>query len=162
METLILKNYLKGAIKSLVCAAVMLFPTGCANKETKGFGCWIAKTAKNAKVKTAGWARLTVYWKNGSGTDKWTKRGLTSTGKPLVNKKTCAVDPKVIPYHSTVKIPELGLELKSVDTGRDVISKRAALKFGKNLPVIDLYFQNKKDALHFAANNPLFVRYEVF
>lgn len=98
--------------------------------------------------------RLTVYWKT---EDKWTNAGKTSTGNPLVSYKTVAVDPKVFPYGSIIKIPALGLKTVAHDTGSAVVSKKAAKKMGKNVPVIDLYIRDKKEALDFIKKTPYFV-----
>jgi 3D (Asp-Asp-Asp) domain-containing protein len=98
--------------------------------------------------------RLTVYWKT---EDKWTNAGKTSTGNPLVSYKTVAVDPKVFPYGSIIKIPALGLKTVAHDTGSAVVSKKAAKKMGKNVPVVDLYIRDKKEALDFIKKAPYFV-----
>lgn len=98
--------------------------------------------------------RLTVYWKT---EDKWTNAGKTSTGGPLVSYETVAVDPKVFPYGSIIKIPALGLKTVARDTGRDVKSRKAAKKMGKNVPVVDLYIKDKKKALDFIKKTPYFV-----
>lgn len=98
--------------------------------------------------------RLTVYWKT---EDKWTNAGKTSSGGPLVSYETVAVDPKVFPYGSIIKIPALGLKTVARDTGRDVKSRKAAKKMGKNVPVVDLYIKDKKKALDFIKKTPYFV-----
>lgn len=98
--------------------------------------------------------RLTVYWKT---EDKWTNAGKTSTGGPLVSYETVAVDPKVFPYGSVIKIPELGLKTVARDTGSAVKAKTASKKMGKNCPVVDLYIRNRKDALDFIKKTPYFV-----
>lgn len=98
--------------------------------------------------------RLTVYWKT---EDKWTNAGKTSTGGPLVSYETVAVDPKVFPYGSVIKIPSLGLKTVARDTGSAVVSKKAAKKMGKNVPVVDLYIKDKKKALDFIKKTPYFV-----
>lgn len=102
--------------------------------------------------------RLTVYWKT---EDKWTNAGKTSTGGPLVSYETVAVDPKVFPYGSVIKIPALGLKTVARDTGSAVVSKKAAKQMGKNVPVIDLYIEKRKDALDFIKKTPYFVDVEV-
>lgn len=102
--------------------------------------------------------RLTVYWKT---EDKWTNAGKTSTGGPLVSYETVAVDPKVFPYGSVIKIPALGLKTVARDTGKDVKSRKAAKKMGRNVPVVDLYIRDKKKALDFINKAPYFVDVEV-
>ncbi|MBV6512125.1 MAG: hypothetical protein FMNOHCHN_01615 [Ignavibacteriaceae bacterium] len=98
--------------------------------------------------------RLTVYWKT---EDKWTNAGKTSTGGPLVSYETVAVDPKVFPYGSIIRIPALGLKTIARDCGSAVIKRTAALKMGKNVPVIDLYIREKHKALDFINKAPYFV-----
>lgn len=73
------------------------------------------------------------------------------------------MDPKTIPYGSRVKIPELGLDMKAVDTGSAVKSKKAARRRGEpQTPVVDIYFEKKADARNFANSNPYFVDALVF
>jgi len=105
--------------------------------------------------------RLTVYWKEGSGSDMWTRQGISSTGEKLINKASVAVDPSFIPYGSEVLIPELGISAVAVDTGTAVINKIASIKMGENFPVVDLFFENKKDAIIFSKESPLFVDVDV-
>lgn len=98
--------------------------------------------------------RLTVYWKT---EDKWTARGKTSTGMPLQSYKTIAADPRDFPYYSIISIPELNIKGIVHDTGSALKTRKAARKLGKNVPVLDLYIQNKKEALAFAKKAPMFV-----
>jgi 3D (Asp-Asp-Asp) domain-containing protein len=84
---------------------------------------------------------------------------VTSTGAKLINKGSVAVDPAIIPYFSTVKIPEAGIEAVSNDTGSAVVSRKASRENNSNAPVVDLFFDKKKDAQYFADNNPMFVNY---
>ncbi len=109
----------------------------------------------NGKVMTV---RVTVYWKSGKGTDYYTSKGLAATGTRLVNKRSAAVDPKIIPYGSRIILPEAGKELVAVDTGNAVKQRTAAKKLGKDVPVVDIYFDCKKEALEFAKNHPLFMK----
>jgi 3D (Asp-Asp-Asp) domain-containing protein len=101
--------------------------------------------------------RLTVYWAKGGDTDGDSARKRSSTGYTLKQGESIAVDPKIIPYTREVIIPNVGL-VKAVDTGTAVICKRASS--GK-LPVIDVFFENKKDAIQFANNNPKIVKVAV-
>lgn len=98
--------------------------------------------------------RLTVYWSHGGKSDKWTRQGKSSTGIPL-KEGHIAVDPKIIPYGSSVLI--LGKKYRAVDTGSSVVKRTASRKMGRNEPVIDIYFKNKKDALEFSRKNPKIV-----
>lgn len=110
---------------------------------------------KTEKIKKECTVRLTVYWKSEDG---WTRKGKTSTGGPLQSYKTVAVDPKVFPYGSTIKLPELGLVTTAWDTGSAVKSRKASRKMGRNDPVIDLYIEKKSDAIRFIKENPLFTK----
>lgn len=89
--------------------------------------------------------RLTYY----SGQSKWGRK--TSTGKMSQHLKTCAVDPKIIPYGSTVKIPSMGLTLKAVDTGPAVVRKTASR--GK-LPIVDIFVNSQADIRRLNSKNP--------
>lgn len=111
-------------------------------------------TAQNNLPPNKKTVRLTVYWK---AEDGWTRRGFTSTGGPLVSYETVAVDPKVFPYGSIIEIPSLGLKTVARDCGKDVISRKASRKMGKNCPVIDLYIEDKEEAISFANTSPYFV-----
>lgn len=98
--------------------------------------------------------RLTVYWSSGGGSDKWTSNGKSSTGVRL-KEGHIAVDPKIIPYGSSVNI--LGRDYKAVDTGTSVKKRTASRKTGRNEPVVDVYFKNKRDAISFSKKNPKIV-----
>lgn len=106
------------------------------------------------QVPTGKLVRLTVYWKSEDG---WTKRGKTATGEPLRSYKTIAADPKDFPYYSNISIPELKIKGVVHDTGSALKTRKAAIKCGKNVPVLDLFIERKKDALAFAKTSPKFV-----
>jgi 3D (Asp-Asp-Asp) domain-containing protein len=102
-------------------------------------------------------ARLTAYWTN---EDPWTAQHESSTGVHL-QEGHCAVDPRLIPYGSTVQIPGIG-NYVAVDTGSAVISRQAAIGSGttaaeRNALVVDLFFENRKEAEDFAAHGPAYV-----
>ncbi len=102
-------------------------------------------------------ARLTAYWA-GEG-DYYTGRGLSSTGIHL-HGGHCAVDPRIIPYGSVVKIAGVGTYV-AVNTGSAAISREAARETGhtaeeRNALVIDLFFEHRRDGERFAANGPKF------
>jgi len=99
-----------------------------------------SKPSKKIKV------RVTAYW---CGQDPDTSRFKSSTGYTLKSGRTCAVDPKIIPYGSTVVIN--GKEFKAIDTGTDVIRKKASR--GK-LPVVDLFYKTEKQAMVALDNMP--------
>lgn len=93
---------------------------------------------------------LTCYWAHGSGTDSWSERKESSTGTPLKSGVSAAVDPRVIPYYSKIKIPN-GPTLIAHDTGTSVINRKAS--HGK-LPIVDVFFNTEREAMLFAENNP--------
>jgi len=102
-------------------------------------------------------ARLTAYWTE---EDPWTAKHESSTGVRL-HEGHCAVDPKLIPYGSLVQIPGMGSYV-AVDTGSAVISRQAAIGSGetaaqRNALVVDLFFENRKEAEDFAAHGPSYV-----
>jgi hypothetical protein len=113
--------------------------------------------ATNPVVPVGCLARLTAYWTE---EDPWTAKHESSTGVRL-QEGHCAVDPKLIPYGSLVQIPGMGSYV-AVDTGSAVISRQAALGSGQNAAqrnalVVDLFFENRKEAEDFAAHGPAYV-----
>jgi 3D (Asp-Asp-Asp) domain-containing protein len=122
------------------------------NEGVKFNDTFIPKTnSKDFKVLTV---RLTVYWARGGDTDRDSARKKSSTGYTLKQGESIAVDPRIIPYTKEVIIPNVGL-VKAVDTGTAVKEKKAS---NGKLPVIDIFFENKKDAMSFAYNNPKVVK----
>jgi 3D (Asp-Asp-Asp) domain-containing protein len=118
-------------------------------------GTFIPKTdSSEYKILTV---RLTVYWARGSGTDADSRRMRSSTGYTLKQGDSIAVDPRIIPYQKEVIIPNVGL-VKAVDTGSAVKDKVAS---GGKLPVIDVFFVNKSDAIDFADSHPKIVKVAV-
>lgn len=101
--------------------------------------------------------RLTVYWAKGGDTDSDSAKMKSSTGYTLKQGESIAVDPRIIPYTKEVLIPNVGL-VKAVDTGTAVKQKKAS---NGKLPVIDVFFVHKKDAIRFANNNPKIVKVAV-
>jgi 3D (Asp-Asp-Asp) domain-containing protein len=102
-------------------------------------------------------ARLTVYWPEEG--DHHTVRRISSSGVRLRDGH-CAVDPKVIPYGSVVKIPGIG-EYVAVDTGPAVVSRRAARSAGRtsrerSALVVDVFCSSRSKARVFAATVPMF------
>jgi len=114
---------------------------------------FIPKT-NNFKVMTV---RLTVYWAKGGGTDYYSSKKKSSTGYTLKQGESIAVDPRIIPYRKEVIIPNVGL-VKAVDTGSAVKAKKAS---NGKLPVIDVFFEHKKDAMTFANRYPKVVKVAV-
>ncbi len=95
---------------------------------------------------------MTAYWA-GEG-DYYTGRCISSTGVRL-HDGHCAVDPRIIPYGSVVKIAGVGTYL-AVDTGSAVISREAAKEAGhtaaeRSALVIDIFFESRRDGERFAA-----------
>ena len=116
---------------------------------------FIPKTNNNSfKVMTV---RLTVYWARGGDTDYYSSKKKSSTGYTLKQGESIAVDPRIIPYRKEVIIPNIGL-VKAVDTGSAVIQKTAS---NGKLPVIDVFFEHKKDAILFANRYPKIVKVAV-
>ncbi len=109
-------------------------------------------------------ARVTVYWaKGGSGSDRYTRQHKTATGVRLKSGH-CAVDPRRIPYGSQVIFPD-GRFL-AVDTGTAVINRKAARLAGrtkaeKSAPVIDRFFETKKQALAWEKTHSPFMTVKV-
>ena len=60
--------------------------------------------------------RITAYWQSEDG---WTKALKSASGKRLVSGKSCAVDPRLIPYGSNVIVE--GKRYVAHDTGTAVI-----------------------------------------
>lgn len=116
---------------------------------------FISKTNTNAfKIMTV---RLTVYWARGGDTDYYSSKKKSSTGYTLKQGESIAVDPRIIPYRKEVIIPNIGL-VKAVDTGTAVRQKTAS---NGKLPVIDVFFEHKKDAITFANRYPKVVKVAV-
>ena len=109
-------------------------------------------------------ARVTVYWAGGgSGSDRWTRKHQAATGVRL-RVGHCAVDPRRIPYGSHVNFPDG--TLLAVDTGRHVVSRKAARLSGRTLNernalVIDRFFETKRQALAWADTHPHFMNVQV-
>jgi len=101
--------------------------------------------------------RLTAYWK---GQDYYTNKGQSSSGARLVSGKSCAVDPRLFPYGTTILIK--GREFKAVDTGTAVVNRKSewSKPAGKRLPVVDLFFKSEKEAERMLASLPKYVEVE--
>jgi len=119
---------------AMLCSVPTLASNVMIEKELK-------KPTKKLKV------RLTAYW---CGQDPDTSRFKSSTGYTLKSGRSCAVDPRIIPYGSTVIID--GKEFKAIDTGTAVIAKKASQ--GK-LPVVDLFYKTERQAMVALDNMPM-------
>ena len=103
-------------------------------------------------------ARVTVYWP-GEGSGK----SAAWNGAPLCEDH-CAVDPKKIPYGSKVIFGDS--ECVAVDTGPDVVNRKAARVCGRPAPerdavVIDRFFYTKQKALAWIKAHPHFMTVRV-
>jgi hypothetical protein len=103
-------------------------------------------------------ARVTVYWHaEGSGANAaWNGAQLTDGH--------CAVNPKKIPYGSKVVFHDA--ECLAVDSGPDVVNRKAARSCGRNAAernaiVIDRFFDTKQKGLAWAKANPHFMMVRV-
>ena len=103
-------------------------------------------------------ARVTVYWPGeGSG------RSAAWNGAQL-REEHCAVDPKKIPYGSKVIFSDG--ECKAVDTGPDVVKRKAARSLGRtsverDAIVIDRFFDTREKALVWESAHPHFMMVRV-
>lgn len=143
---------MKYANIALMCLLVLLLG-GCAEiPQTK------------TRVHKSIFARITVYWAQGKGSDHWTRQHRSATGVKLHNGN-CAVDSKKIPYGSQIVYPDTSIDV-ATDTGTDVINRKAARKAGRTIYektaiVIDKFFETKKEALKWAACHPLFLPIQI-
>ena len=99
-------------------------------------------------------ARVTVYWA-GEGSGK-----SAAWNGARLREDHCAVDPKKIPYGSKVIFGDS--ECMAVDTGPDVVKRKAARSLGRstaeqNAIVVDRFFDTKQRALAWANANPHFM-----
>ena len=103
-------------------------------------------------------ACVTVYWPGeGSGANAAWNGARLSEGH-------CAVDPKKVPYGSKVIFRDA--ECLAVDSGPDVVDRKAARLCGRNAAernaiVIDRFFDTKERALAWAKANPDFMMVRV-
>ena len=103
-------------------------------------------------------ARITVYW-HGEGSGEYA----SWNGTRLCNGH-CAVDPKKIPYGSKVVFDDAACV--AVDSGPDVVNRRAARLYGRNAAernaiVIDRFFDSKQEALVWAKAPPHFMNVQI-
>lgn len=102
--------------------------------------------------------RRTVYWSYGPGTDVDSAAKRSSTGRQLAEGVSAAVDPSIIPYLSRIEFPDIGVRF-ATDTGGAVKRRTAS---GGRLPIIDIYFENRQNALAFANQFPKEVTVKVY
>ena len=102
-------------------------------------------------------ARITVYWP-GEGQVRACSNGAR------LRAGHCAVDPKRIPFGSSVLFPDAACT--AVDSGPAVVSRRAARATGRtvsqrNAIVIDRFFESKEAALSWESTHPHFMTVRV-
>jgi hypothetical protein len=103
-------------------------------------------------------ARVTVYWP-GEGSGK-----SAAWNGARLREDHCAVDPKKIPYGSKVMFGDG--ECTAVDTGPDVVKRKAAgslgrTTVGRNAIVVDRFFDTKQRALAWQNAHPHFIMVRV-
>ena len=103
-------------------------------------------------------ARVTVYWHGES-----SGRSAAWNGARL-REDNCAVDPKKIHYGSKVIFGDA--ECMAVDTGPDVIKRKAARSLGRtpaerNAIVVDRFFESKEKAIAWESAHPHFMMVRV-
>lgn len=103
-------------------------------------------------------ARVTVYWP-GEGSGK-----SAAWNGARLRENHCAVDPKKIPYGSKITFGDD--ECMAVDTGPDVVRRKAAQSLGRtpaerNAIVVDRFFDSKQSALAWASAHPHFMTVRV-
>ena len=103
-------------------------------------------------------ARVTVYWHG-----KVSGANAAWNGARL-REGHCAIDPKKIPYGSKVVFGDA--ECVAVDSGPDVVNRKAARSCGRNAAernaiVIDRFFDTKQKALAWAGVHPDFMMVRV-
>ncbi len=108
-------------------------------------------------------ARTTQYWPSERG-DSDTTHHRSATGIRL-REGMVAVDPRIIPYGSTVRFPS-GETFLALDTGTAVKNRKAARLSGKTEEekkaiVVDRFFESKRAALEWARRNPPFLAVSV-
>lgn len=98
---------------------------------------YINKKLERKTPKKVMMCRITAYWQNEDG---WTSNLKSSTGKRLISGRSCAVDPKIIPYGSNVIVE--GKRYVAHDTGTAVINRKAS----KGAPVVDVFYKTERQA----------------
>lgn len=98
---------------------------------------------------------LTTYWSSGAGSDRWSAENQSASGQELRENSSVAADPSIYPYGTIIDIKGVGQRV-ALDTGSDVIKRKASRLRGVNYPVIDLFFESKSEALRFSQSYPTF------
>lgn len=120
----------------------------------------LAQSASQPSKEQNGWS-LAVPTAYNSSEDQYgstTAKANPATGRfQAVEGQSIAVDPKVIPYGSTVEVQMPDGSVKRFlahDTGSAVVARTAAKKRGLDLPVIDFY-SSRKDVNNVFGNEPI-------
>lgn len=116
-------------------------------------GFLVAWTGQAPAVEQSLLARITVYW-HGESYERASWNGMR------LHTGHCAVDPNRIPYGSKVIFPDAACV--AVDTGTDVVNRKAARLCGRNASqrnalVIDRYFETKQEAVSWTRQHPPFM-----
>ena len=116
------------------------------------FGCHLFASDRTAL------ARVTVYWP-GEGSGK-----SAAWNGARLREDHCAVDPRKIPYGSKVMFGDG--ECTAVDTGPDVVKRKAARSLGRstterNAIVVDRFFDTRQKALAWENTHPHFMMVRV-
>jgi 3D (Asp-Asp-Asp) domain-containing protein len=124
------------------------------------------KTPKPSRSAQTALAAITCYWSQGKGTDRWTRKGQSSTRVKLT-RGVVAVDPRLIPYGSLIKITGVSGYFVAADRGGDVIRRVAAKKTArtadeKKAIVVDVYFRTEQEGRSFDRSLPRFVKIEFY
>ena len=103
-------------------------------------------------------ARVTVYWP-GEGSGK-----SAAWNGARLRENHCAVDPKKIPYGSKISFGDA--ECMAIDTGPDVVKRKAAKSLGRtaaerNAIVIDRFFETPQKAFAWENTHPHFMMVRV-
>jgi len=99
-------------------------------------------------------ARITYYWPGSGGQVGYQ----TATGKRAVCGQSIAVDPRIIPYGSKVRIPLMGVTTTAIDTGSAVKARTASKKLGRNNIVIDVFCSSAAVARARIKKYPMFMK----
>lgn len=135
-------------MKKILTILLTLITISCANQEV------VVKKEKPVKEFLA---RVTYYWPGEAGQFG----NQTSTGVPAKCGESAAIDPKIIPYGTTIIIPKMQRTLVAVDTGSAVKSRRASKKLGRNNIVIDIFCKTKAEAMRRIRKYPMFMKIKI-
>lgn len=114
---------------------------------------WLAKNPPKIENYDVYTVRVTYYWGHKE----------TATGAKPVCGKTAAVDPKIIPYGSRIRIPEMdGMTFIAQDTGPAVVKKTASKMLGKDNLVVDIFCKDKYIAQKRIKDYPMFMKIKVY